>query len=114
MIAIQAGMPRSGSTFAFNIVREAIRTCGTVYHEASNDLLGAIDRSNGADHVLLKTHALDAPSIELAKAGRVRIIMTVRRIEDAMASWLTAFEETGEEVASLHRHTSSGPDHPQE
>jgi hypothetical protein len=99
MIVIQAGMPRSGSTFAFNIVREALRTCGTVYQESSEDLRGAIDRSNGADHVLLKTHALDGPSTELAKAGGARIIITVRRIEDAMASWLTAFEETGETMA---------------
>lgn len=99
MIVILAGMPRSGSTFAFNIVREALRTRGTVYHESSNDLLGAIDRSNGADHVLLKTHELDGPSTELAKAGGARIIITVRRVEDALASWLTAFGETGEAAA---------------
>jgi hypothetical protein len=99
MIVILAGMPRSGSTFAFNIVREALQTRGTVYQEPSDDLLGAIHRSNGAAHVLLKTHAMDGPSMELAKVGGARIIITVRRIEDAMASWLTTFEETGEATA---------------
>jgi hypothetical protein len=32
------------------------------------------------------------PSLELAKTGALRIIITIRRIEDALASWVEAFE----------------------
>lgn len=99
MIVLLAGMPRSGSTFSFNVVRDVLRARGTIYQEASGDMAGAVRRSNGAQHVLLKCHAVDTPSMELAKAGAARIIITIRRIEDALASWITTFEELPEDAA---------------
>lgn len=99
MIVLLVGMPRSGSTFSFNVVREVLRRRGRVHQEACEDIIGAVHRSNGANDVLIKAHKLDATSMELAEAGAMRIIMTVRRVEDAMASWLEAFDAIPEETA---------------
>jgi hypothetical protein len=99
MLVLLAGMPRSGSTFSFNVVREVLRVRGRIHQEACEDIIGAVHRSNGADHVLIKAHRLDATSGELAKAGAMRIIITVRRVEDAMASWFDAFDALPEATA---------------
>jgi hypothetical protein len=92
VIVLLGGMPRSGSTFSFNVVREVLRARGTIHQEARGDVPGAVHRSNGARHVLVKAHELDEPSMELAQAGAMRIIFTVRRVEDAIASWINTFE----------------------
>jgi hypothetical protein len=34
----------------------------------------------------MKAHALDAPSLKLERTGAIRIIITIRRIEDAIPS----------------------------
>jgi hypothetical protein len=99
MIVLVAGMPRSGSTFSFNVAREILRTRGTVYQEASEDVVGAACRSDGVDHLLIKAHKLDAPSLALARSGGMRIIMTVRRAEDAVASLINTFDTVPETIA---------------
>ena len=98
MIVCLAGMPRSGSTFSFNVVREVLRTRGTIYQEPCDDVLGAVHRSEGVQHILVKTHGLDDPSMELAKAGAFQVIITVRRVEDAIASWTSIFGEVTEDA----------------
>jgi hypothetical protein len=99
MIVLIAGMPRSGSTFSFNVAREILSARGTVYQEPSADVVGAVRRSDSADYVLVKSRRLDEPSRALARAGVMRIIMTVRRVEDAMASWLDTFDAVPEPTA---------------
>jgi hypothetical protein len=98
MIVLIAGMPRSGSTFSFNVAREILSARGSVYQEPCEDVIGAVGRSGGTDHVLVKGHNLDAASLALALAGGMRIIMTVRRVEDAVASWLETFDTVSESV----------------
>ena len=98
MIVCLAGMPRSGSTFSFNVVREVLRTRGTIYQEPCDDVLGAVHRSEGVQHILVKTQGLDDPSMELAKAGAFQVIITVRRVEDAIASWTSIFGEVTEDA----------------
>jgi hypothetical protein len=63
VIILIAGMPRSGSTFSFNVVREVLSARGSIYQEACEDVVGVVGRSGGADHVLVKTHNLDEPSL---------------------------------------------------
>jgi len=99
VIILIAGMPRSGSTFSFNVVREVLSARGAIYQEACEDVVGVVARSGGADHVLVKAHNLDEPSLALARVGAMRIIMTVRRVEDAMASWFDAFDAVPEPIA---------------
>jgi hypothetical protein len=99
VVVLLAGMPMSGSTFSFNVVPEVLRTRGRIYQEACQDIIGAVHRSGRADHLLIKTHNLDATSIELAAAGVTRIIVTVRHVGDAMASWFDAFDALPEAFA---------------
>lgn len=91
MIVLVAGMPRSGSTFSFNIARELLLARGRVYQEATHDVAGVLQRSNGADHLLMKAHAADAATMALARHGALRTIITVRSIEDSVASWIDTF-----------------------
>jgi hypothetical protein len=97
-------MPRSGSTFSFNVAREILSARGSVHQESCDDVVGAVVRSAVADHVLVKSHRLDESSLALARAGAVRVVMTVRRVEDAMASWLDAFSAVPEPVALQIMH----------
>jgi hypothetical protein len=91
MIVLVAGMPRSGSTFSFNVARELLLARGSVHQEATYDVAGMLERSGGADHLLLKAHATDRATMALARHGAFRTIITVRRIEDSIASWLDTF-----------------------
>jgi hypothetical protein len=104
MIVLIAGMPRSGSTFSFNVARDVLRIRGTLYQEPCEDVLGAVQRSRGAQHVLVKAHALDESSLVLAKAGAFKVIITVRRIEDAVASWLETFDALPEVILIAIMH----------
>lgn len=99
MIVLLAGMPRSGSTFSFNVARELLLKRGSLYQEPHHDVLNVVCRSGRTDHVLIKCHNLDEPSLALARAGAMRIIITVRRVEDAVASWFEAFPAVPEAVA---------------
>jgi hypothetical protein len=92
-------MPRSGSTFSFNVAREILSARGSVYQEPCGDIVGAVSRSGGADRVIVKCHNLDAASLALARTLAVRTVMTVRRVEDAVARWLETFKAVPEPVA---------------
>ena len=102
MIVIVAGMPRSGSTFAFNIVRDALCRRGSVYQEAPPpDILPELSKGGIADHILLKVHQLDENGILIARDARV--ICTIRKPEDAIASWIQTFGFSEEESISTMR-----------
>ena len=91
MLVFVAGMQRSGSTFSFNIARDILSARGGVYQEACGDALAVLSRAGNAKHVLLKAHFADPTTIALARYGAVRTIITVRRIQDAAASWIETF-----------------------
>lgn len=91
MIVFIAGMPRSGSTFSFNIVRRLLEARGSTYQEPTHDVLGALERAGEAAHLLLKGHWADDVTIALTKIGAVKAVCTVRKPEDAIASWMTTF-----------------------
>ena len=48
-------------------------------------------KAGGAEHVLVKAHAADPMTVMLARHGALPTICTVRRVEDAAASWIEAF-----------------------
>ena len=100
MIVIIAGMWRSGSTFAFNVARDVLRKRGTVFQESSVNLNDAVELSGGADHILLKAHSFDLADLSQRE---VRVICTIRRVEDAFASWIEAFRwEEDQTMALMH------------
>ncbi len=90
MIVLAGGMPRSGSTWSFNIARLALARRGTVVSAASNSLSDAL-AAGGQNHVLLKSHLPEHEVIRLVQLGAVKSIVTVRRPEDAILSWMHTF-----------------------
>lgn len=93
MIVIAAGMQRSGSTFSFNVLRDALLRRGSVYQEPSAAVEGALMRAEaaGAQHVLLKAHVADDALVRMVRVGAVKAVCTVRRPDDAIASWIETF-----------------------
>jgi Sulfotransferase domain len=91
VIVFIGGMPRSGSTFSFNIARDILERRGNVYQEPDSHLLDVIERSSGSDHIVLKAHCADDLTIRLIHIGAVKAVVTVRKPEDAIASWMDTF-----------------------
>jgi len=100
VIVFIAGMPRSGSTFSFNIVRCLLEARGSVYQEPTESILSALRRTGEANHLLLKSHRGDRVTLGLAKLGAIKVVCTVRKPEDSIASWMTTFGFTLEESLS--------------
>lgn len=92
VIVLVAGMPRSGSTFSYNIVRELLRQRGKVQKEHAFDFASLVQREPEADHFVLKVHAADDLMLGLVRLGAIKAICTVRKPEDAIASWMQTFD----------------------
>jgi hypothetical protein len=90
MIVIIAGMPRSGSTFSFNIARELLQSRGSTAWASANSLPPA-DVIARTEHFILKSHHPDAQILEMMRRGEARAVCTYRKPEDAVASWSAAF-----------------------
>jgi hypothetical protein len=91
VIVFVAGMQRSGSTFAFNVAREALSRRGSLYQQASPDFRAALEAAGRVDHVLIKAHESGDLGVALARQSAMRVICTVRRLEDAVASFMEIF-----------------------
>jgi hypothetical protein len=94
MIVLIGGMYRSGSTFAFNIVREILNANGI-----STSLEKLEDAIELAEHpnLLLKSHTPDDLTSKLIKLGGVKCICTYRKPEEAISSWMNTFGFTLEQ-----------------
>ena len=104
MIVFVAGMPRSGSTFTFNIIRGLLRSRGRTHQAALESVLLALEEAGSADHVIFKGHGADEITVKLVKLGAVKAVCSVRRPEDAIASWMDSFGFTVEEsIAAMDR-----------
>jgi hypothetical protein len=104
MIVFIAGMPRSGSTFSFNMARDVLSVRGSVHQEAvPPDILQELARAGDAEHVLLKVHELDDTGVLLARYGAARVICTIRKPEDAVSSCMQTFDHTEESSISVIR-----------
>jgi hypothetical protein len=82
-------MPRSGSTFSFNVARELLFRSGSAVTAFANSFDGLPIESSS--HVILKSHAPDKNVIDEIKAGTLACICTIRKPEDAVASLIGAF-----------------------
>jgi hypothetical protein len=91
MIVFVAGMQRSGSTFCFNVVREVLSRRGKVFQKPSNNIDEVYADYDGADHVILKAHSVETNTFKLIQSGAMKVVCTVRRPEDAIASWMETF-----------------------
>lgn len=104
MIVFVAGMPRSGSTFTFNIVRGLLEPRGRLHQTPVESVLAAVSGAGSAEHVIFKGHAADEVTVKLAKLGAIKVICSVRKPEDAIASWMETFGFSVEEsIAAMDR-----------
>lgn len=111
MIVAIGGMPRSGSTFSFNIVRESLAMRENVAVAAEDNFLAALAVSGSARHLIIKSHTPDSLCTKLILKEAIPCICTIRKPEDAIASWMRFFghglEDTVASMASwLTWHTS--------
>ena len=94
MIVLITGMPRSGSTWTFNVVRFLLsRADHRVYWEATDEFAELV-RENAPryDHLIFKTHQSDAFGSNLIRDGRCRAVCSYRDPVDALASWMEMFD----------------------
>ncbi len=98
MIIVVAGMPRSGSTLSYNIARELLSSRGELELVLSNSLSLPNEFLAGqSKNLLLKSHAPDRAVTDLVLSGNALCICTIRKPEDAIASWMEIFDFSLEE-----------------
>ncbi len=107
MIVLVTGMPRSGSTFTFNVVKQLLSRGGTRVLCGSVDLLEDILPTSSLeyDHIIVKQHHGSEFSRLLIKHQSTRTICSYRDPQEAMASWMQVFEASFE--ASLENFRRS-------
>lgn len=91
MIVFVAGMPRSGSTFTFNVVRELLEARGSVHQIPTGRICVAVASAGSVEHLLLKGHEADEMTMRLVNYGAIKSVCSVRKPEDAIASWMNTF-----------------------
>jgi len=98
MIVIIAGMPRSGSTYTFNVVRELLLLDGDreTSWVTTNDFSGSMRDSSGK-HLIIKSHHPDEIMRKLISLNAAYFICSIRKPEDAVVSWMRTFNATLDE-----------------
>ncbi len=94
MLVLCNGMPRSASTWSYNVAVGLLRRSATGevaggYDENMHRFARAIAPS--AAHVVLKCHSLDPTGLMLSQTGAAKVIYTWRDPADAVASFMTMF-----------------------
>jgi hypothetical protein len=118
MLVLCNGMPRSASTWSFNVAMGLLRHVSSGrqvyggYHENVAQFLKSVPPA--ASHVVLKCHSLDAVGRTLARTGEAKVIYTWRDVADAVVSSLGMFGgdfedalasiDSSLELYRFHRH----------
>jgi len=91
MIVFVAGMQRSGSTFCFNVVREVLKRSGSLHFTVAPGITKAAAEYPQCTHLILKDHSASEETIDLVRFGGIKAICSIRKPEDAIASWMERF-----------------------
>ena len=95
MIILCDGMPRSGSTWAFNVCLRLVRSRwpgANVYRGFRSRVEEYLNEVGSEyDHAVLKTHCLDIQGMALSLTGGVHSVHTYRDPYDAVFSFLKMF-----------------------
>lgn len=95
MLILCNGMPRSASTWSYNVVTGLLRrwnpaqTVQGGYDEDVARFLRGIDPNTM--HAVLKCHSLDAVGYTLVRIGAAKVVYTWRDIADATVSYMRMF-----------------------
>lgn len=99
MFVICNGMPRSASTWSFNVILGLLRHCcpGEPWHAGYNQNLVQFSKAAGEDvrHIVMKSHTLTPLGRKLLRVGAVKVIYTFRDLADAAVSGLQTFSSGG-------------------
>jgi hypothetical protein len=103
MIAFIAGMPRSGSTFAFNVARDVLRARGHLFAKKLPERLGGASTCGER-----RSRPPEGPRNGRQRSlpgplRAMRLICTVRRPEDAVASWMKLLGVSEEQSIDVMR-----------
>jgi hypothetical protein len=102
-------MPRSGSTWAFNVCRKLVDVCApgkrtySGYHEELAEVF--LHTPPVYDHIVVKCHTLDPTGMVLSCASAVKIVYTHRDPYDAIASYMKMFRRPFEEALRAMKYT---------
>jgi hypothetical protein len=95
MLILCNGMPRSGSTWSFNVVTGLLRrfhpsqAVHAGYDEDVGRFLRGLDRN--VAHAVLKCHSLDELGYALVRIGAAKVVYTWRDIADVTVSYMRMF-----------------------
>jgi Sulfotransferase domain len=103
MLVLCNGMPRSASTWSYNVAMALLRrTAEEVYGDYDENLhrfLCGLPAS--CVHAVLKCHSLDAAGLGLAQLQAAKVVYTWRDLADATASFMTMFDVDFEHTIAL-------------
>lgn len=109
MIVLCNGMPRSASTWSFNVCRlllQELRPRATLCARYHENIAQAIDPLCGSyEHVVLKCHTLDQRGREMCRAGVARPVYTHRDPFDAIHSAMAMFQHTFDDALDSIRRS---------
>ena len=89
MLVFVSGMPRSGSTYSFNVAKRALSRRGSVVGITSDKRMQLT--SGETTHTIYKAHNADDELLGLIREGSAKSICTIRKPENAVLSWLNTF-----------------------
>ncbi len=103
MLVLCNGMPRSASTWSYNVVMALLRTTGEEIHGGYDENLHRFLRTLPPSclHACVKLHSLDGAGIGLAQLHAAKVVYTWRNLADAIASYMTMFGFDFEQTLSL-------------
>lgn len=103
MLVLCNGMPRSASTWSYNVAMALLRdTAQEVrggYDENLHRFLCGLPAT--CVHAVLKCHSLDAAGLSLAQVHAAKVIYTWRDLADATASFMTMFDVDFEHTIAI-------------
>ncbi len=103
MLVLCNGMPRSASTWSYNVTIALLRRTSEEvyggYDENLHRFLSGLPAS--CVHAVLKCHSLDAAGLGLAQLQAAKVIYTWRDLADATASFMTMFDVDFEHTIAL-------------
>jgi hypothetical protein len=104
MLVICNGMPRSASTWSFNVAVGLLRRSTPVvnvhggYNDNVTEFLASVPAGS---HAVLKCHLLDAHGRSLSQTGAAKVIYTKRDLADAVVSFMAMFGARFEQALTV-------------
>jgi hypothetical protein len=103
MLILCNGMPRSASTWSYNVAMGLLRHTATEVHGGYDENLHRFLRTlpESCVHAVVKCHSLDGAGLGLAQVHAAKVIYTWRDLADATASYMIMFGTDFDRVLAI-------------